>query len=392
MGFAGLLIRRRRLEKGWSQQGLCKGICAVSYLSKIEQGKAEPGEEVLSLLLGRLGVTWHTGAEAEAAGALAERYFDAFCTMNLIWQGECREELEAHRETYVNSPYLLDLLLLEGVCQSRKPEGLEAFVGEMDARQRGLWYLLEERYQEAVPLLPFPVTYALAGCDAYTSGNYFQAMEQLGQAFRLASEQCQVFVMAFCRNIQGNCCSDLGMLDAALGYYRDQERLAQAFGDGEAIRVIRYNIAASQTQLGRYREGYAYFSTLDQPTAAELHKLAVCCEGLGRREEALAALDRVDGVLRGLPEQKHLEQMCAVVRCRLEHPDYLKREEYGALLIGCYRLLRDTPGLPRGYALFHLPWLEEWYAANRQYKQAWELMREFPQILASSGVKKGNDC
>ena len=33
--------------------------------------------------------------------------------------------------------------------------------------------------------------------------------------------------------------------------------------------------------------------------------------------------------------------------------------------------------LPKGYAGFHLPWVEEWYIANRQYKQAYELCKEF---------------
>ena len=32
--------------------------------------------------------------------------------------------------------------------------------------------------------------------------------------------------------------------------------------------------------------------------------------------------------------------------------------------------------LPHGYAMFHRPWMEEWYVANRQYKQAYELQRE----------------
>ncbi|MBQ6877388.1 MAG: helix-turn-helix transcriptional regulator, partial [Oscillospiraceae bacterium] len=41
MNYPGFLIKRERLLKNWSQEGLCKGICAVSYLSKIEQGKAE---------------------------------------------------------------------------------------------------------------------------------------------------------------------------------------------------------------------------------------------------------------------------------------------------------------------------------------------------------------
>ena len=37
---AGALLRVLRLQRNWSQETLCHGICAVSYLSKIEQGKA----------------------------------------------------------------------------------------------------------------------------------------------------------------------------------------------------------------------------------------------------------------------------------------------------------------------------------------------------------------
>ena len=50
-GIAGLLIRQARLGRDWSQEGLCRGICAPSYLSKIEQGKAVPSPEVAKLLL-----------------------------------------------------------------------------------------------------------------------------------------------------------------------------------------------------------------------------------------------------------------------------------------------------------------------------------------------------
>ena len=55
---AGLLIRQARLGRDWSQAGLCRGICAPSYLSKIEQGKAAPSPEVTELLLRRLGLVW----------------------------------------------------------------------------------------------------------------------------------------------------------------------------------------------------------------------------------------------------------------------------------------------------------------------------------------------
>ena len=34
--------------------------------------------------------------------------------------------------------------------------------------------------------------------------------------------------------------------------------------------------------------------------------------------------------------------------------------------------------LPIGYAAFHLPRVLEWLTAGRQYKQAYELLRDFP--------------
>ena len=49
----GTMIRKYRLEKNYSQEGLCKGVCAVSYLSKIEQGSVEASPEILQGLLDR---------------------------------------------------------------------------------------------------------------------------------------------------------------------------------------------------------------------------------------------------------------------------------------------------------------------------------------------------
>ena len=70
MDISGLLIRRERLRRDWSQEGVCRGICAVSYLSKVEQGKAQASEEVLRALFARLDIPWEL--DAADAAALAE--------------------------------------------------------------------------------------------------------------------------------------------------------------------------------------------------------------------------------------------------------------------------------------------------------------------------------
>ena len=62
MHYAGLVIRTERMKRDWSQEGLCRGICTVSYLSKIEQGKATPSGQVLELLMKRLDIYWTEGS------------------------------------------------------------------------------------------------------------------------------------------------------------------------------------------------------------------------------------------------------------------------------------------------------------------------------------------
>ena len=67
MNYQGYLIYRNRIQLNWSQAGLCKGICTVSYLSKIETGKAVPSEEILQLLMDRLDLKSDKETEREAA-------------------------------------------------------------------------------------------------------------------------------------------------------------------------------------------------------------------------------------------------------------------------------------------------------------------------------------
>ena len=71
MDYRGTLILRERLRKNWSQEGLCRGICAVSYLSKIEKGRAEPSEDILRRLLERLGLHTDRALEEKAAALAA---------------------------------------------------------------------------------------------------------------------------------------------------------------------------------------------------------------------------------------------------------------------------------------------------------------------------------
>ena len=109
MNYQGYIIYRERVRRNWSQAGLCKGICTVSYLSKIESGSAEPSEEILRLLLARLNLETNRDVEREAAG-LAERGWELLLTgrRGQLYGLLCEMDIERYRAV----PAWLDLALL----------------------------------------------------------------------------------------------------------------------------------------------------------------------------------------------------------------------------------------------------------------------------------------
>ncbi|TCI75812.1 tetratricopeptide repeat protein [Exiguobacterium sp. SH0S1] len=52
----GNLIKVERMRKNMKQSVLARGICSISYLSKIENNQTSPSEEVLELIFERLGL------------------------------------------------------------------------------------------------------------------------------------------------------------------------------------------------------------------------------------------------------------------------------------------------------------------------------------------------
>lgn len=376
----GFIIRRERMRRDWSQDGLCRGICAASYLSKIEQGRVEASEDILRLLYERLELPWY-GGESAMSG-LSERLDELY---ELAYSGEFKAlnaavtALREEKPELLLSPAAPDISVLSGIAAWRGESADidEAMEQYLAPRGLALLRLMQDRDAEAAAICPSALCSYWAGVAQYESGrSYTAAVENLQRAYSLAAGEGRARLMMLSRAYIGNCyCNQLDVENME-AHYTVAERLATALHDAGMLASIRYNRAATALETGDYESAYRYFSALEEPTAMALHKLAICCEKLGRRDEAFSALNRAAAV-----EDTHMpaglaEEMLSLVRRRLENPDYLRDADYGAALLDCFERCRRE--LPIGYAGFHLPWLLEWYTANRQYKLAYELMNEFP--------------
>ena len=347
----------------------------MSYLSKIEQGKAEGSPDVIRLLLERLEVPWYEDQETMEVGEKwVERCYEAVLSCDPEDPGDLAPEFDAQGPRLASSPYGLDVAVLRGFVHPEQPmedTGLEEY---LDRRQLALWRVQQERYQEALDLYPCAYTWLRAGMDRYVRGDsYTAAVECLSQAYQRASEQGYVRLMLLAKLYMGNCYCNQLHWEQMEEQYRVARRLAQALGDESILRSIAYNQASEYLECGEYQNAYAYFSTVDDPTVMDLHKLALCCEKLGLTSQALEALDRADEMDWNF---KLGRRMCRLVRYRLEHPDYLHHPEYGTQLLQVFQDCQTQ--LPMSFAAFHLPWVLEWYTANRQYRNAYELLRNFP--------------
>lgn len=374
----GILIRRRRQELGWSQTNLCAGICAVSHLSKIEQGKSEGSSEVVEMLLARLGISWHQDpAFCRETGDWLEGWYERLFTGEDI--SAMVPELEARREDLRSSFFFLDWLLFSWVIADSPPEEPEEFVPAMDDRQHNLYLCLTEQFQELLRTTDQSYFLLKAGVQLYCCGKYANAVSCLQRGVDRACQEGSLPVQLECRICLGNCYSALKQPDQIQEHFTAAIRMARSLGRQDDVQVISYNLAIAEMNNGQTELALRHLQENPWNEGMYYHKLAICCERLGRKEEALAALDKAaDAPLEELPGDPEavrevFGQMCRLVRFRLDDPNYLKNRDYGNLLISCVHRLGEL--FHMNFVRAHAAYLEEWYVANRQYQKAYDVMR-----------------
>ena len=372
----GPLLRLVRLQRNWSQETLCHGICAVSYLSKIEQGKVEANEKLLFDLFDRLGIVWQ---ESSDLITLRNELYEGIFSWNEDYTREKMKILEGKWDEMSIGPCYGDFVVIRAFHYKepeRVPKELEPL---LDNRQRALLALMQDRHEDAYRIYPCPLTALCVGEEAFRQGNNTLSLEYFQMAYDQAAREGYAHLMMFSQHYMAASYSDMGNLDAMYRHSRIAVRLARDLGANDVIKAIDYNIAATQVEYGDFEGAYAYYSSLEEPDALALHKLAVCCEELGRREEALDALNRAEKLKSEVPLKR---EMCELVRYRLEHQNYRQDSAYGELLMYLYGRMEKE--LPSGFARFHLRWVTEWLTANRQYRKAFEILNTFPQNKCSN--------
>ena len=175
----GLRLRQERLKRGWSQEGLCRGICAASYLSKIEQGRVQAAPELLALLMKRLDLPWYGENLPELEGLVERRYAQLLDGEQEAFQ-DSRAAFSQALETILSSPLAADGLVLEcrlimgSVCCNRLDlDGMEEHYRAAERMARALGR------QEDLRAMAYNRAATQVECGRYQEAyGYFSALER----------------------------------------------------------------------------------------------------------------------------------------------------------------------------------------------------------------------
>ncbi len=399
--YTGFLIRQERLRQNLSQEGLCKGICAVSYLSKIEQGQATPSPEVLNALFRALGVQL---AEDPALLKRAEQEFRAYFRRFFLYLIEDADEawlLEHGRQLSASRLALTyRLFRLYRAIWKRDEAAMRELVDALapfrDYLDDGQLFLMtlgsamlrtdgessEKAFIQAERLHPCAfVAYHYADLH-FRLGRYVQGAREAEKAYERAAEEGNGRLLLYSSALVGLCYANQHHYPLMMRYFSRSLALAQSL-EPDFAGQVQYNIGATCLELRRYEEALealeaclAFPAQDDDFELMACHKLAIVHAQLGHAEDARRYLERASALY--TPSMPPLYQkMLRAVEMRLS-PGYLSDPSYVLLLREIYD--ESAQALHFGFRQFHGYFLIEAYAHQRRYKDALSISREISEF------------
>lgn len=125
----GSIIKLNRIKQNMSQKTLSKGICVPSYLSRIENGDLLPSDDVIHILLDRLGLKFNDSDKFIKAGVeLFELFFDSLNFNEFDYTAKIFNEIEIKEKEFITSPLIIDYYLakLARYCSTPEREKFES--------------------------------------------------------------------------------------------------------------------------------------------------------------------------------------------------------------------------------------------------------------------------
>ncbi|MGF9964806.1 tetratricopeptide repeat protein [Bacillus rhizoplanae] len=325
----GKQIFYKRLHQKMTQEELCQGICSVSYLSKIENGKIEASEEILQLLCARLeiAVSDLRDIEAEVKDKLDE-WLKALVHLNKHKVEDLYRELEIEMKqisdfeivSYYKLLYTRYLIMKRNIPALKEElEKLKKVYKKYSPFQQLLYKYsqalcscLQHKWQEGLQLLVQTELMAIEQ-NYYETGIYYNLalayshLEIPHMALHFANIAMEGFRNEYkfrnvinCQIIVALSYVEKGQYDEALKIYESILREADSFsGKDVLMSIVLGNIGNIHYRKQKYEEAKKYYVESLQYQKEEdanyvdtLYEMAIQCIHLEQLEEAKEWIDK----------------------------------------------------------------------------------------------------
>ena len=325
----GKQIFYKRLQQKMTQEELCQGICSVSYLSKIENGKIEASEEILQLLCTRLeiAVSDLRDIEAEVKEKL-EEWLKALVHLEKHKVEELYVELEAEMQQIADfeivnyykllyTRYLImkrDIPALKEELEKLKKvyKKYSPFQQLLYQYSQALCYCLQHKWQDGLKFL-IQTELMAKEQDYYETGIYYNLalaythFEVPHMALHFANIAMEGFRNEYkfrnvinCQIIIALSYVEKGQYDEALKIYESILREADSFSEKDVLMaMVLSNIGTIHYRMKKYEEAKKYYVESlkyqrdeDVNYVDTLYEMALQCIHLEQLEEAKEWIDK----------------------------------------------------------------------------------------------------
>ncbi|MDZ5607771.1 helix-turn-helix transcriptional regulator [Bacillus bingmayongensis] len=414
----GKQVFYKRLQQKMTQEELCQGICSVSYLSKIENGKIEASEEILQLLCARLeiAVSDLRDVEAEVKEKLDEwlnalvhldkqqveriynelqaemkhvldfeiiNYYKLLYTRYLIMKRDfpaLKEELDKLKKMYKKySPFQKLLYMyskaLSYCLQYKFKDGLdyllktEAMAKELSYYETGIHYNIALAYSHLeIPHLA--LHFANVALEGFRNEYKFRYVIN-----------CQIIIALSY--------SEKGQYEEALKMYKSILRESDSFAEKDSILAIALsNIGNIYYKKNQYAEAKEYYSKSLQYQKQEnlnyidtLYEMALQCINLGQLDEAKEWIDK--GIVAARQEERFNTKLYLLLMLRYRY--FEETKAYKVFLeteaIPFFKIAGNKKELKKAYMELaeYFEELSDLKESNRYYKLVIEVLEDYKE-------------
>lgn len=392
---SGFLIRHYRLQQHISQEGLCKGICVVSYLSKLEQGLVNASEDIIHALFDVLNISYQ---DDKAYVALYRERMTTYFEKAFLHEDttDLQKQILEQINILQCSPLIIDLLLFQikinGIDKEDEAlylkllEDASIFESYMSDDQLFLFCLLHvdirntqkklEYLHQAGRVKMCSIQKYYLGHAYYMLGRNAEANEYLREGYALACEEGNAIMMLDISLVLGNSYSNTQDNILMLKYYEQCSMLARTLQRDDMLSVVEYNIGSSYLQWGKLSQALPYLlSSIQHKAVHEVflnyQKLALLYAELNERDMMNLYLSKAD------QEAQHCKDVVLLNMHEFVHLycDEQKRfnQSYVELLETLTLDRQETSTMIYGFRQFHARYLIEAYKKARRYKEALQL-------------------